>query len=78
MMGNVLWCNALNDIIIMLFIFLFCCLDESSVGLLYSPLAERNVGKTLTQDLLGTAQGFGRGHPFFLSGGDQGHSGTSV
>ena len=47
--------------------------------MLYSPLSERNVGKSLTLDILAKAQGVpSRRHPMMLVGGDQSQSGTSV
>lgn len=54
-------------------------IDESSIGMLHSSLAERNVGKSLTMDILAKAQGVpSRKHPTMLAGGDQSQSGTSV
>ena len=47
--------------------------------MLHSPLSERNVGKSLTLDILAKAQGVpSRRHPTMLAGGDQSQSGTSV
>lgn len=65
--------------------FLTCCslllfiVDESSIGMLYSALDQRNVGKSLTMDILAKAQGVpNRSHPSMLAGGDQSQSGASV
>ncbi|XP_068673388.1 uncharacterized protein [Montipora foliosa] len=53
--------------------------NESSIGMLHSNLDERNVGKSLTLDILAKAQGVGdRSHPTMLAGGDQSQSGVSV
>lgn len=42
--------------------------NESSIGLLYSPLSERNVGKSLTMDILAKSQGVRtRRHPTMLA-----------
>ena len=58
---------------------LFHCLDESAIALLYSPIEERNVGKSLTMDILAKSQGVqNRRHPTMLAGGDQNQSGSSV
>ena len=47
--------------------------------MLHSPLGERNVGKSLTLDLLAKGQGVPtRKHPTMFAGGDQSHSGASV
>ncbi len=54
-------------------------MDESSVGLLFSKPNERNVGKSLTLDILATAQGVpSRQHPMMVAGGDQHQTGTTV
>lgn len=53
--------------------------NESSIAMLHSPFSERNVGKSLTLDILAKAQGVpSRRHPTMLAGGDQSKSGTSV
>ncbi|CAB4001709.1 Hypothetical predicted protein [Paramuricea clavata] len=53
--------------------------EESPIGLLYSPLSERNVGKSMTIDVLAKAQGIEScKHPTMLAGGDQNQTGTSV
>ena len=45
-------------------------LDESSIGMMHSNLHERNVGKSLTLDILAKARGVGdRSHPTMLAGG---------
>ena len=47
-------------------------LDESSIGLLHSSIDERNVGKSLTLDLLAKGQGVAtRKHSTMLAGEDQ-------
>ena len=47
--------------------------------MLHSSLGERNVGKSLTMDLLAKGEGVvSRSHPTLLAGGDQSQSGTSV
>ena len=48
--------------------------------MLHSPLSERNVGKSLTLDVLAKAEGdcLPEGDPTMLVGGDQSQSGTSV
>ena len=47
--------------------------------MLHSPLGQRNVGKSLTLDLLAKGQGVPtRKHPSMLAGGDQSQSGASV
>ncbi|XP_068753718.1 uncharacterized protein [Montipora capricornis] len=51
--------------------------DESCIGVIYS--TERNVGKSLTLQLLSKAQGVDhRSHPLLCSGGDQKFSGISL
>lgn len=53
--------------------------NESSIGLLHSSIDERNVGKSLTLDLLAKGQGVAtRKHPTMLAGGDQNQCGASV
>ncbi|KXJ14689.1 hypothetical protein AC249_AIPGENE4236 [Exaiptasia diaphana] len=49
--------------------------DESSIGILYSQ--DRNVGKSLTLQLMALAQGVISPHPLFCSGGDQNMSGVT-
>ncbi|XP_028415289.1 uncharacterized protein LOC114538335 [Dendronephthya gigantea] len=52
---------------------------ENVIGMLFSDIAERNVGKSLTLETLAKAQGiFGDGHPLYCSGGDQTISGVSI
>ena len=52
---------------------------ENLIGMLYSDVAERNVGKSLTLETLAKAQGIvGAGHPLHCSGGDQTKSGVSM
>ncbi|CAB4003009.1 Hypothetical predicted protein, partial [Paramuricea clavata] len=47
--------------------------------MIYSDVAERNVGKSLTLETIAKAQGIvGAGHPLHCSGGDQTISGVSV
>jgi hypothetical protein len=47
--------------------------------MLYSDVAERNVGKSLTLETIAKAQGIvGAGHPLHCSGGDQTISGVSM
>ena len=54
-------------------------IDESSISLLHSTIADRNVGKSLTLDILSKAQGVNRRHhSLLLAGGDQNKTGTSV
>ena len=54
-------------------------IDESSIGLLHSSIEERNVGKSLTLDLLAKGQGVPTcKHPTMLAGGDQNQCGASV
>lgn len=51
--------------------------DESCIGVVYS--TERNIGKSLTLQLLSKGQGVdNRSHPLLCSGGDQNLSGTSL
>jgi hypothetical protein len=46
---------------------------------LYSPITERNIGKSLTLDVLAKAQGVDtRRHPTIIAGGDQNRTGTSM
>ena len=53
------------------------CTDQSSIGVVCSN--ERNVGKSLTLQILARGQGIDRGaHPLLCSGGDQNVSGTSL
>ena len=54
-------------------------IDESSIVMPYSSIQERNIGKSLTLDILSKAQGVHRRkHPLLLGGGDQNRTGTSV
>ncbi|KAK2550653.1 hypothetical protein P5673_028513 [Acropora cervicornis] len=54
-------------------------LNESSIAMLHSPLFERNVGKSLTLNILAKAEKMpSRRHPTMLARGDQSQSGTSV
>ncbi|KAK2550652.1 hypothetical protein P5673_028512 [Acropora cervicornis] len=51
--------------------------DDSSIAMLHSPLFERNVGKSLTLNILAKAERMpSRRHPTMLAGGDQSQSGT--
>ena len=53
------------------------CTDQSSIGVVCSN--ERNVGKSLTLQILARGQGIDRRvHPLLCSGGDQNVSGTSL
>ena len=61
------------------YIKILCCcfLDESCIGVVCS--SERNVGKSLTLQILARGQGIDRrSHPLLCSGGDQNVSGTSL
>ena len=60
-----------------LYVVLLFFLDESSIGVVCS--MERNVGKSLTLQLLANGQGIDRrSHPLLHSGGDQNVSSTSL
>ena len=62
---------------IKLLLFFGLILDESCIGVVCS--TERNVGKSLTLQLLAKGQGIDkRSHPLLCSGGDQNVSGTSL
>ncbi len=51
--------------------------DEASVGMIYSK--KRNVGKSLTAQIMAKGQGVcTKNHPILLSGGDQTLCGTSL
>lgn len=53
-------------------------LGESNIGLIYSDKDKKNVGKSLTQELLAKLQGVPfRQHPLIVSGGNQTTTGTS-
>ncbi|XP_078364324.1 uncharacterized protein LOC144648718 [Oculina patagonica] len=52
--------------------------DESSIGMLHSSLEQRNVGKSLTMELLAKGKVPNRRHPSMLAGGNQCQTGASV